>query len=469
MNKYIKICRRYYKRIISFIKQKPLTSFLASIFLLFIIIFLGNLLSRPKVPPITANPAKQVSLYAIGETPKATFQAKIDKPGVIKIVALTNGIVQNIYITEGSTVWQGKQLFTLSSSYQGGNIPALSAQIADDQYNNVKDTFNEQKSIIQKQRDIANATHDNFSDMQNIATQSAQDTNNLINANQTVLDQLNNQLNTDKQNSVPQSTIVTEETQINQLQGAQNQLRQALSNLHEQTDSSKPPGRLADTQHDLTIQQLDMQEKSLELNKEVSRLQANIADVTAAAMYPTSPFGGIIQRVYVRAGQLVTPGTPLAEISATKDATSALVDVPENILKNISPIDSSTLYIGNKSFDTRPTFVPTEATNGSLFTIVYPIPDTLRNLVSDGEYVQILIPVGNTDTTAAIPFIPLDAIYQTQDSNYVLLDQKNKAVVQKVSIGSVFGSFVEITQGLASGDMIILNRNIITGDRVKTE
>jgi len=212
-----------------------------------------------------------------------------------------------------------------------------------------------------------------------------------------------------------------------------------------------------------------MQEKSLELNKEVSRLQANIADVTAAAMYPTSPFGGIIQRVYVRAGQLVTPGTPLAEISATKDATSALVDVPENILKNISPIDSSTLYIGNKSFDTRPTFVPTEATNGSLFTIVYPIPDTLRNLVSDGEYVQILIPVGNTDTTAAIPFIPLDAIYQTQDSNYVLLDQKNKAVVQKVSIGSVFGSFVEITQGLASGDMIILNRNIITGDRVKTE
>lgn len=460
---------RYYKNITSTIKKKPFTSFLISLIALFVVIFIGNILSRPKPLPPAPNPAKQVTLFAIGETPKVTFQAQINKTGVIKIIAQTNAIVQNIYISEGDNVWQGKQLFTLSSNYQGGNGPAVMAQVANDQYNNVKDTFDEQKSVIQKQRDIANATRDNFSDTQNIATQSANDTNNLINSNQTVLDQLNNQLNTDRQNNVPQSTIVTEETQINQLQGAQNQLRQALSSLQEQTDSSKPPGRLANTQHDLTMQQLDIQEKSLELNLEVSRLQANIANINAAQMYPTSPFAGTVQRVYVRIGQQVSPGTPLAELSATDAAVSALVNVPENVIRNISLLDSSMLYIGSKSFDIRPAFIPTEATNGSLYTIIYPVPESLRTQVSDGEYIRIVIPVGKTDTSAAVPFIPLDSIYQTQDSSYVLLDKKNKAVVQKVNTGSVFGNFVAITQGLNSGDLLIVNRNIIAGDPVKAE
>lgn len=458
--------RMYYTKIVSLLKEHPLTSFFLVLFLLFVVIFLGNILSRPKSQPQSANPVKKVQVYTIGEAPTVSFQAKVDNPGVIKIVALSSGIIQNIAVSEGDFTTRGQQLFSLSTNYQGGNAASVQAQIADAQYANILSTFDQQKSVIQQQRDIANGTHDNFSDMQSIATQSASDTSNLITANQVILDQLNQQLVQSQNANASPSALIPQEVQINQLQAGQTQLKQTLANLQEQTNSSKPPGTLADIQRNLTMRQLDIQAKSLELNREVTKLQADIADINAAAMFPVSPFAGTVEKIYVRIGQQVSPGTPLAELSATDPHASVIVLVPEAIARNISPVDSNTLYAGGQSYSVRPAFISTQATDGPLFSIVYPIPDTLTTKVSDGEYMTIDIPVGHTDTSAAVPFIPLDAIYQTQDSNYLLIDHGGHAAVRQIAVGQIYGSYAEITQGLQSGDLVILDRTVIAGDRI---
>ena len=461
--------RRYYGHTTSFLASRPFTSFFLVLSLLFVVIFVGNLLSRPKVVTTPTVPPKSVAIYTIGASPKASFQAKIDKSGVIKVVALSSGIIQSIYVAEGDNVSQGQQLFTLSTNYQGGNLPALQSQIANAQYKNVTDTFGEQQDIIQKQRDLANASHDNFSAMQNIATSSASQTTSLINANQTIIDQLNKQLTDAKNGGASASAVLGQESQINQLQGAQNQLMQTLSNLQMQTDSSLPPGRLADTQHDLTVKQLDVQEKSLELNQEVSKLQADVAAVAAATMDPASPFDGTVQKIYVRLGQQVNPGTVLAEVVSSSSQASAIVDVPSEIATRISSLDTSTLFVGNTQYQMRPTFIPSEATSGSLYSIIYPL-SSLKDLhIPDGQYLRIDIPLGNPDTSSAVPFVPLDAMYQTNDSNYLFLLKNNKAVVQQVSVGNVYGSFAEITSGLHKGDEVILNRNVIARDSVRTQ
>src|SRR6185503_16378580 len=98
-------------------------------------------------------------------------------------------------------------------------------------------------------------------EQQNISKQSASETQALIDANQSVLDKLNAQLTTDINNGVPQPTIIPEQSSINTLQGGQNTLKQALRSLQQQTDSSKPPNKLADVQKDLTLAQLDIQTK----------------------------------------------------------------------------------------------------------------------------------------------------------------------------------------------------------------
>src|SRR5260221_666742 len=135
---------------------------------------------------------------------------------------------------------------------------------------------------------------------------------------------------------------------------------------------------------------------------------------------------------------------------------------------NISKLEPSNVYLNGKSYQLKPFYVSTDATDGLLYSVFYTIPTDKESLVTDGQYVNVDIPIGSMNSDATVPFVPIDAIYQTQDSNYLLLDENGKAVTRKVSLGSVFGSFVEITDGLASGDQVILDRNVIAGDKVTT-
>src|SRR6266567_3160943 len=214
--------RARYKTMTAFIQRRPLGSFFIGMGLLFLVIIVGHFLNQPKAQPEAKTPVKSVKLYSIGSAPKATFQAKIEKAGVVKIVAQTSGIVQSIAVNEGSDVAKGKTLITLASNYQGGNAPGLSAQIANAQYQNVLDTYDQQHDVINKQKDIANSTFNNYTEQQNIASQSANNTNSLISANQTALDTMNTQLTTDRNNGTPAPSLTVEEGNINTLQGAQN-------------------------------------------------------------------------------------------------------------------------------------------------------------------------------------------------------------------------------------------------------
>ena len=463
--------KKWYSNTTGFIQRRPLGSFFITLGILFLIIIIGHIANQPKpqvTPPV---PPKTISLFSIGSAPKATFQAKIEKAGVVKIIAQTSGIVQSVSVTDGSSVKKGQQLITLSSNYQGGNALALQAQVAQAQYQNVVDTFGQQQDAINKQKTIADATLNNYYDQQSIASQSANNTNSLINANQTVIDYLNRQLSSDTSSGTSSATLNSEESQINTLQGAQNSLRASLASLQEQTDTGKAPGQLATTQHDLTVDQLNLQEKTLELNKEVTGLQAELAQVNADTMLPASPVKGVVERVFVHPGELVSPGTELAIITADEASsqTIAVADVPQQIAQNISQVEPSNLLINGKSYSLKPFYVSTDATDGLLYSIFYTVPDAESTLVTDGQYVSVAIPIGSAKTEATVPFVPIDAVYQTQDSNYLLVDENNKAVSRQVSVGNVFGSYIEINNGLQLGDQVILDRNVVAGDKVTTE
>ncbi len=75
--------------------------------------------------------------------------------------------------------------------------------------------------------------------------------------------------------------------------------------------------------------------------------------------------------------------------------------------------------------------------------------------------------MGAPKTSAAVPFVPLDSVFQTQDQAYLFVAKNGKAVSRKVKLGSVLGRFVEIESGLNNSDQVILDRNVIDGDSVK--
>ena len=463
--------RQRFSSLTGFIQRRPVASFIAALVILFALIAVGNIFfkAKPQEVPVS-NQAKQVHTFTIGKVPRVSTQAQIQNSGVITIVAQSPGVVQTLNVQEGQPVSRGANLITLSSNYAGGNAPAIQASIAAKQYQQTVDTFDTQKQLIAQQRDVANTSAQNTSQLRDISGRSLVDLRAIEDLNNALLNTARNELTRLEAISTNPDTdpAVTGARQtLNQLQVAQNQTHQQVLNVEFQTNPSNPPSQLADLQKDITLKQLDLQEKSLQTSKDIAALQLSLANIGASMLHPTAPFGAKVEKVLVREGQAVNPGTPLLILQGTKQNITAVAKVPANMAKQISQIEDSTIHLGNSQVAVKPSFISDAPTDGLLYSVIYEIPDGYNNDLTDNEYITVDIPVGVADTTSITPFVPLDSIFQTQDHSYLYVQDHGVAKTKTVTLGTVQGNYVEVTNGLTSGDEVILDRNVVEGDKVQ--
>ncbi|MBI3485393.1 HlyD family efflux transporter periplasmic adaptor subunit [Candidatus Daviesbacteria bacterium] len=459
------------KRVPQFLRKRPTTSFIISLLILFLLIAASNFLLKPKVTSVneTQTP-KKVDIYKIGEAPKINLQGQVEKSGVVTVNAQVSGVVQNIYVQEGDNVKKGDSLVLLSTNYQGGNALAVSRQIAQQQFNNINDTFNTQKDLINKQIDLANQTDINNDQLRQIGANSLGVTNSIIDLNQSIIRTLDSQitqLEATNSAGINDNALIGPRAEKSQFEIANNQLRTTVNNLNYTTPDTNAPALMSDLQRQITLEQLDVQEKGLELSKEVARLSLSLAFINEALMYPAAPFDGVVDRIHIKVGQLVNPGTPLVSFSGTTQHVTVVVRVPDHLAKTLSRLETSTLHLGDKTLELHPDYISSNATDGELYSVIFNLPDGYEADVTDGGYISVDLPVGYPDTSAAIPFVPLDAVFQSQTEAYLYVVKKDSAESHKVELGDVVGRFVQVKSGLTSGDQVILNRNVIAGDKVE--
>ncbi len=476
IKKIRQIWKNTQKNFTSFVQKRPFISFFGLLLTLFIVIAVGHQLRKPAaVTQITEPAAKDVELFSTGATPHIKLQAKIEKSGVITIVAQSAGIIQKIRIQEGAHLKRGTQLFSLSTNYQGGNAPDLARQIAQKNYQFLVDNYDTQKSAIDKQREVALATEAQAAQLRDITRQSLTDTSSLIDLNQGILDTLNKELKDMVAAGATNDDTVGLREEIMPFMSSLNSARAALRSNQYQSDESKQPAELSTVNRDLALTQLDLQQRTLDLNKDVSKLNLQVSQVNESLMFPVSPFAGTVERIFVKAGQNVTPGTPLAEIRGDVNTASAIVLTSADVAKNISRLEPSQLDIGEQTISVLPRSISTEPTDGNLLSVIYTLPDEFAVNVTNNSYVPIDVPVGVPAAVISVhpndPFVPLDAVYQTQNNAYVLVaePQDNTLVARshQVKLGQVFGKYVDVLEGVKTTDQIILNRNVIEGDIVQ--
>lgn len=464
----------WYKKAKIELKKRPLVIFFIVLGLLLLLIILGNFFrTPPQTTQKQTQSPKQVQIYNVGSVPKIRLQAQIEKSGVVTITSLTQGVVQKIHATEGDHVTRGSTLISLSTNYQGGNALSAQRQITQKQYQGTKDTYDLQKDTIEKQKDQARKTETQASELRAILAQSISSTQSLISLNNTILSTLNQNLSQYQASNsagVNNANILATQILQSQFQSANNTLNQTLLTNQYQSGDSNTPAELARLQRDITLKQLELQQKTLNLNLEVSKLQVQVAQINEATMYPAAPFSSTVQRVFVKVGEAVTPGTPLVLLSqdVKDDPIVAIAYVSKSIADQVSTLEPSILYINGKSYETYPSYISQEAISGELYGVYYPIPDGFSHDLTDEGTIQVDLPVGKLNTSAVVPFIPIDAVYQTQDGAFIYVAKNGKAVSKNVTLGSVLGSQVEILSGLDDKDQVILNRNVIAGDRIKT-
>lgn len=444
------------KKVVTTIKKRPFVSFFASLLLLFLIIVLASILA-PK--PETTEPdtqVKEVAVYKTGSGPTIQTKAQIEKTGVIKIYAQTAGIVQNVNVVEGQEISRGTTLMSLSTNYTGGNAPGIQAQIANEQYKHATQTFDTQKDLISKQREIANKSDENSDKLRDISEQSLGETRDLLRFNEDTLTLLNNQPETPE---LRQSKAG--------LQASINQLKAQVRSLEYQTNEDNVPDDLENLQKDIALSQLDVQEKSLEMGKQVAYLSYQLAGVQASLMNPASPSNGIIQRVHVVFGQSVTPGTLLVTMFQPDHEIVAVAHINANLAQQVSQGEMSTLTFENgKTVKLAPRFVSTEATDGKLYSILYTVPNEYTTYLTDREFVSIDVPLFVPSAASVTQMIPVDGVYKTEQGAYVFIVEKGRVVSKQIEIGEIFGSYIEVISGLSEGDIVILDRNVIDGEKV---
>lgn len=461
--------KNLYPKISNFVQKKPLLSFFVLLGLLLGLILASNFVNRPKKQLNPEIQEKKVAVYQIGTVPKLTLQGQVEKAGVVTVTALSGGIVQNIYVKEGDQVSKGKWLVSLASNYQGGNAFSIQRQLAQVQNQNVEDSYPLQKELISKQRELADKTDENSDKLREIAAKSIDESKSLIDLNQDIINSLNDTLNQlEAISSTDSALILSTKAQKSQFLSANNQLKNALRNTEYSQDADKPPAQLANLQKDIALKNLEIQEKAVDLGREISKLQLQLTQINESLMFPAAPFSSTVERIFVRSGQFVSPGTPLMTLSAVVDPPLTVnVYTSREISQKVSKLEPSILTIGSKNLSLYPSYITREAVSGSLFNIIYDIPQELYADLTDKGYIKVQVPVGYPDSGATFPFLPLDCIYQTQDSAYVLVFLQGKAVSKKLVLGQVFGSFVQIESGIESGDQIILDRNVLEAEKVR--
>lgn len=453
------------------VETRPLLTLFVLLGSLVLMITTGNIFRQPKSTAQTKQAKKSVSIYKVGSVPKLSSQAQIEKTGVIQITAQTSGVVSRINVTEGSKLSRGTSLISLSNSYSGGNAMTLSRQMAQKQNEYTEAIYPAQKDLIAKQREIINQNQTNFEKLRDITGQSVSDTENLIELNNDIISTLDTNIQNLSVDPIANATLILTSKQLkSQFKSANNQLNSSLRASNYQTDTNNPPTKLAENQKNLALAQLDIQEKSLDLSKDISALQLKLAQVNESMMYPSAPFSGTVERVLVRVGQSVTPGTPLVVLSGNKNThVNAIVYLPKDIADSVSRIDQATFHIGEKTVSAVPAYISKEATTGNLYTAVYHLPEAEYVDVTDKEYITADLPIGYPDTNTVVPYLPLDVVYQTQDEAYVYVSENGVAKSKEIKLGSVMGNFIEVRDGLQAGDQIIQDRTVIDGQLVENK
>lgn len=460
-----------YRKSVAFAQKHPFPAFFISLGILLFIIILGSVVFKTKPQEeVVRSQVKEVEVFRLGHFPTITIQGQVSKSGVLKVVAQTPGIVSAIHTTEGSQVSKGKTLISLSSNYQGGNAFSLQRQLAGLQYQNIKDTYDTQKEILIKQRDLINKQSDNSDELKKITQSSIDETQSLVDLNTTILDKVRgdiSNLESSNSNGVNDQAILGLQQLQAQIQGGTNQLQSLLRSNKYQIDEDKPIQDMEDINKDMALKQLEIQEKALKLGLDIAGVQLKLAKVQESTMFPASPLAATVQKIHVKLGDNVAPGTPLVTLAGNSGVIIVDAKVTQKTAASISAGTTAKLDVNGTIIETSPSFVSTEATSGQLYSVIFYIEEKYQHLFTDEAFIQVTIPVGIANSNAS--FIPVDSVFQTQEEAYVFVVNGNKAESKKVVLGEIIGGYVLVESGLNPSETIILNRTIAEGEAVRTK
>lgn len=153
--------KKMIRKIGNFIQKHAFLSFFIALLILFAIIAISSKI-RTQSDDIVGKevPSKIVETVRVNDGQYTELSGKVEKDGVITIIAHVPGIVHGLYVEDGQAVNVGQRIAYLSDTYAGGSTAAVGYQIAARQAQTQDETFDKRVGIIEDQRDDVKKTND---------------------------------------------------------------------------------------------------------------------------------------------------------------------------------------------------------------------------------------------------------------------------------------------------------------------
>lgn len=230
---------------------------------------------------------------------------------------------------------------------------------------------------------------------------------------------------------------------------------------------TKNDDSLSNTEEDLTLAQLKKDRATRKSTLKQSALSTQLTNVSDAVLKPKIFASGTVASIRVKRGDLVTTGQVLATVTTPRGATTLEAFLDPKTVRLFDPTREAVLTIGTETLALLPTYFSQSENENGLFSVLFTLSEAMTKKITNGEYLTLSLPLRHRADTKAL--VPIDALFQDENTASVLVERDGIAVSQTVTVGNLTGSYAEILSGLSETDRIILSRSVIAGDEISVK
>lgn len=208
-------------------------------------------------------------------------------------------------------------------------------------------------------------------------------------------------------------------------------------------------------------------------SRDAADAQVKTAELNLSYTAVATPIAGRVGKTLVTVGNLVSPSTGTLATVVQTDPIRVVFSISDRdylaVVKALKPGDQGFEPEGAAEFQPRLTlpdgteyaeagkigFLDNKIDPATGTIAVYAeFPNPHLQLIP-GQYVTVTVQAGSAQS---LPVVPAAAVQQDQEGAYVfVLDQENRAVIRRVTLGERVGTDWSVTAGLANGEIIIVS------------
>ena len=253
-----------------------------------------------------------------------------------------------------------------------------------------------------------------------------------------------------------QMTLALQES-ISEVQYALSYDPEILSWKKQINDLAEEKTRLTEAASAENARMTSGDKEALEAQRSLSALdtQATIADVEEASSGISAECNGVVTELNVHPGETVAKGAKLITIAST-DEVQIDMQISKGDIGRIKEGQSVDITIAGNSYTGKVSHISGTATknaNGVPMVAAIVTIDDPDDTIILGTEAALKI---HTDKAENVPVVPYEFIGADTDGDYVYtIGEDSRAVRVDVTIGLSTGTMAQITEGLATGDVII--------------